>query len=307
MGGQSVALEEWVDDSVVDPAVLDEFPWAWHSRGYRALDYTFDFRCNDPVVASYVERIYAPFEADGEPTTTYSLIDLGEGFPKRYRSWVDGQLVGNTDEGDLALGYLLWHVNRGVSGATSGLTLVHAAAADLDGVGVVLPAMMESGKTTTVAGLVRAGFRYLTDEIAAIDPVTLEVRAFPKPMSLRPGSWATLADVLPPVEPGLEVYVASRRDLSPYEIRPSSVVRSTMPQLLIAPRYVAGSRTVLEPISRADMLQALASGTFHFATRGKRDFDVLGRLTRACDCYRLTVGDLDQACALVLEAASAKR
>ena len=79
--------------------------------------------------------------------------------------------------------------------------LVHAGAVEWDGHAALFPAPMESGKTTLVAGLVRAGARYLSDEAAAIDPETLLVHPFPKSLTIGAGSWEVLADLAPAVDP----------------------------------------------------------------------------------------------------------
>ena len=43
---------------------------------------------------------------------------------------------------------------------------------------------MESGKTTLTAGLVRAGFDYLSDEAVAFDWDTLDIVPYAKPLSI---------------------------------------------------------------------------------------------------------------------------
>src|SRR3989337_610946 len=84
---------------------------------------------------------------------------------------------------------LLWHINKRVVEETSRLTLVHAGGLELDGQGIVMPAVMESGKTTTTAGLLRRGLRYLSDEIVAVDPDSLTLLAYPKALTVEPGSF----------------------------------------------------------------------------------------------------------------------
>ena len=62
---------------------------------------------------------------------------------------------------------------------------MHASAAvpaisGVAGTGIVaFPASMNSGKSTLVAALVRAGYAYVTDETVAVDPTTLAVTPEP--------------------------------------------------------------------------------------------------------------------------------
>ena len=49
--------------------------------------------------------------------------------------------------------------------------LLHAGAVSKDGVGIVLPGASKSGKSCLMVALVREGYQYFSDEIAAIDGV----------------------------------------------------------------------------------------------------------------------------------------
>ena len=66
--------------------------------------------------------------------------------------------------------------------------LIHAGVVALNDKAIVLPASSGGGKTTLIAGLIKNGFRYLTDEIGVIDPHTLEVYPFLKPLNMKIGS-----------------------------------------------------------------------------------------------------------------------
>ena len=170
---------------------------------------------------------------------------------------------------------------------------MHAAGAVRDGVAVLLPAPMEHGKTTTVAGLLRAGYDYLTDEVVAVEPSSLLVHAFPKPLSLDRGSWPVLPELEPPV----------RLTEDQWQVPASALGAATSPPvragLVIVPGYRPGAATELVPLSRPEALVLLAESCFDFRTRPERDLPVLGRLLAGTSCFRLQIGDLDEAVALV--------
>ena len=65
------------------------------------------------------------------------------------------------------------------------LFFLHAAAVEWRGTAVVLAADSGSGKSTTAWALLHHGFRYLSDELAAIDPDTLQVFAYPHAVCLK--------------------------------------------------------------------------------------------------------------------------
>jgi hypothetical protein len=161
---------------------------------------------------------------------------------------------------------------------------------------MLLPAPQESGKTTTVSGLVRAGFGYLTDEAAAIEPDTLRIRPFAKALSIDRGSW----EVLPELRPAHADVVTGQWQVPASRLRSGAVAAPTRPGLVVTPRYRAGSTTALTRITRADMLVVLADATFAFHANPGRNLEVLGRVVTDCACFRLTIGDLGHAVDLLL-------
>ena len=73
--------------------------------------------------------------------------------------------------------------------------------------GVLLPGPPDSGKTTLTAGLVRAGFRYLTDEAAFVDPTTRILRPFPRPLWMELGT----VEIIPGVRDKLPAFSQGAR------------------------------------------------------------------------------------------------
>jgi hypothetical protein len=66
--------------------------------------------------------------------------------------------------------------------------LIHAGVVALDGRGILLVADSRHGKTTLVLALVRRGFRFLSDEIAALGRDDKKVHSFPRSLRIRPGT-----------------------------------------------------------------------------------------------------------------------
>lgn len=275
--------------------------WGHVTGRFRALGHDFGVRTTDGELGRYLEHVFAAFAAPGDAATSYSIseedVDGRSWFTVRFG---DEELVRTRGE-SMALGMLLWHVNQETVHSSPQLCILHAAAAEYHGMAVVLPAPMEAGKTTLVAGLVRAGLRYLTDEAAAIDPCRLLVKPFPKALSVDPGSWGVLADLRPRVSDTIARYVRAQWQVPPGAMRPHAVAPATPVRAIVSPRYVEGAATSLDPITRAEALQMLVRTTFHFSAHGRRNFETLARIARQSVCYRLTVGDLALACDLVID------
>lgn len=273
---------------------------AYRTGSFRALGHEFMVVTSDAALSSYLEALFAPLASDRPAAHTYTLTERpGAGGS----DWVldfDGAEIGRGDP-SRALALLLWDVNRSAVQRTRGLVLLHAAAAERDGAAVLLPGAMEVGKTTLVAGLVRAGLGYLTDELTAIDPATGRIRPYPKALSVDPGSYGPLADLEPTVPAAARRFLPDQWQVLPTAIRAGAVASTATPRLVVLPRYVAGQATELRPLSRADALIAVAGCAFTFDDDPAGTLAALGAVLRSCDCYELRSGSLDEAVRTVVD------
>lgn len=189
-------------------------------------------------------------------------------------------------------------VNRMAVTQSRFLTL-HAGGVEHDGVGVILPASMESGKTTLTAGLVRAGLNYLTDEAVAFDWETHVIQPYPKPLFLDPGSWHLFPELEPHADLPTDDYKTEQWHVPPEDIRLGSVGSPCTLGFILFPKYEAGSETCLQPISKGEALVELSKNTFGFNQQSRRNLEHLASIVRQADCYRLPMGRLEQAVSLV--------
>jgi len=102
---------------------------------------------------------------------------------------------------------LLEHLNRAAAVSVADAIPFHAAAVAVpDGRVVLLAGSSGSGKSTLCAAAVRDGWRFVAEEVAAVDPAQHAVHPYHRPIGLRPGGAAALG-VEPPVSPWFdEVY-----------------------------------------------------------------------------------------------------
>lgn len=269
-------------------------PPAQHAVGpFQGLHHSFYIATDDPTAAKYFGEILVDLRGDdADDTGRYELLHAGEKYVVRY----NGEPVVVTGGLERAAAVLLWHINSEVVRRTTPhMPVVHAAAAVAKGQTVLLPALPESGKTTTVAGLVsQAGLGYLTDEAVGIDPATLLPRPYPKPLSIDRGSWKVLPDLRP--VPDL---VTGQWQVPARAIRPNAVAEPGPVRFVIEPVYDPDATTRLESVSRAAMLVRVADSTFNFPDAPERNLHVAARIVEQADCYRLTVSELDRAVTLV--------
>ena len=283
-----------------DARDLTQVHWAHEAGPFQALGLSFGVRSSDPAIARYMEGVFEPLSSAGPAEHTYSIVDWNDGRDERYAVFFDDEELLATGVLRYPVSYALWHVNQEAVKRSDAM-LFHASAAEHEGRALLFPAAMESGKTTLVAGLVRAGLRYLTDEAVALDPSTGIVVPYPRSLSVDEGSWEVLADLEPEVPEELQQFVGIQWQVPPTSIRPDAIAPACPPAFIISPRYDAEAETRLEPMSRAEALVALIENSFNFQDFGRDGLDALRSVVARCDCYRLTHSNLAEACSLIDE------
>jgi hypothetical protein len=276
--------------------------WAWSSTSLRAVDLEFAVRSDNPRLGRYLDSIFRSQRADGPATTEISVVAGGPGAgsagwdvcvdaTRRHRCLRAGEVVPA----------LLAEINNEVIRASSARhVLLHASGAAKDDRCAIFHAPPEAGKTTLVAGLVLAGLRYVTDEAVALDVESGLVRSFPKPLSIDPGAWGVLGALRPSLDDDLAEWAVDQWHVDPGSIRPDAVAGPCRPRFVVATRYASGARTRLHPVHRADALTNLMHNAFETNRRDGSMFNIVSTMVREAECYELVVGDLTQACELVL-------
>lgn len=284
---------------------------------FRVLSYYFTLRWNWTDGAEYVRRMLEAFEVPSDPgehlnpptpnvPPVYSLLDQGSGHEKRYRlRYGSHQLKAGEAPRD-AIGYLLWHVNVEALRRAGHFLMIHAGAvASPSGEGVLLPGPAGSGKTSLVAGLVRAGFGYLSDEGGAIDPVTRRVYPYPRALTLKAGSFSHFMDVWS--RDGQPPLAAVERHVPPDLLRPGAVVGPCEVRYVIFPTYRKGVATELSPITAAAAVVELGRNAINLSLYGGRAVTLLADVVRGARAYQLESGDLDEAVRAVVDATTGRR
>jgi hypothetical protein len=278
--------------------------WAHHTPSLRGLSYRFAVRTDDQRLGRLVDGVLegmrdpdetAPVEhwyaltSSGGATSTVDVTRNGEEIARGLR------------HGD-AVGWVVWDVNRSAAAASGHHLLFHAGALEAGGIGVLVPGASGSGKSTLVAGLVRSGLGYLTDELAAFDLESGHLLPYPKPMTVKPGSFAVLADMDPASfhEPDSDApWSGEEWQVAVGEGTGRRIGRPCEPGVVVVPRYDARAETALTELTDTEGFFALAVNAVNLLQHGATATAAIGRLAARCRCYSLTMSDLDEACRLV--------
>jgi hypothetical protein len=268
------------------------------SPPFDALGFRFDVTIDDPRLRTYVEALLAALRSTDDAEHHYVLSRSHDGNDQPFELSLDGTRVTATPEAERLVGTLVHDLNRRALEGCAHLAL-HAGGVEHGGTGVVLPAVSEAGKTTLVAGLVRAGFGYLSDEAVAIDRDTLEIHPYRKPLSIDTGAWPLFPELEPHADLPTDAYKTDQWQVPPAAIRPGALGGPCRVDLVVFPRYDRDAPTTLEPMRRAEALVELAKNTFGFDVQGRAALDLLAEVVRGAECFELVMGDLDGAVELV--------
>jgi hypothetical protein len=266
---------------------------------FRCLSHDFGVAADRGGDLAAVRAALEPFEiddAEDDPAVVYELRGTESG---RFSLVVDGRAVRVSDDPVEPLDLLLWYVGEHTVLAETRLLLLHAGAVLAPNERVLLlPGPSGSGKSTTTYGLLRAGYGYLSDEFAVVDPESARVCAFPRPLALKAGTRELVPDldslaVLAPADRRHTVHVPARR------VGPGVDDRFFDAGWVVFPRYEPHAPTELQPLSPGETCVELMGSTFRPEGRASVVLETFARVARQAPGYRMTIGDLDEAVQLL--------
>lgn len=272
-----------------------------HSVTLRLLDAVVAVHSDDATVAATVAELYHATVTTARADHQLLLVRSDVGGSPGCVVTVDGSVVVRTTAPAIAFTNLVFELNQLVIRTTAGLRL-HAGAVATDAGGVVIAGAMGAGKSTLTAGLVRRGARYLTDEVAAFAPGSRAVRPYAKPLSL-PRPPVGLQDLWRPD-------AAAARLVGAGGLVPPACVGPVAPdpvtlRTLVLPRYEPGASVAVERLEPDDAIVAVASHTFELDRPGT--LDRVAAALEGVAVWSLVSGDLEEACASVLDHVNAAR
>jgi HprK-related kinase A len=282
-------------------------PWAFE-RWYRALSYTFRVRTQHRDIGRHLHRLLAAFRVESHRRVPTFDITYRPSAPQPYGVYRRGRLVQRAPTLAPIIDFILWQATQEAVARTTDYLALHAGAVARKGKAVLLPAPPDSGKTTLSAALTRAGFSYLSDEVALIEPHSALVHPYARALWMEIPSIDLMgSDVRAAIPSDLLALGRLQYQVTPEELRPGSVGSPSRVRWIVAPSYRRDAPTTLEPMSRAEALVLLADQSFNFGRFGAKALPLLERLVKGAECYRLSMGDLEAAIRLVGDVARNRR
>jgi len=158
----------------------------------RFFDLDVNIRSDSSAYINLFAQMYRRFRANGAPSpaqkpvefTVLTNPDNRWGHPVMI---LDGEVWPLYDP-RLLEGYTYEGVLNAIVASVRSHFLIHAGVVSWNGQGIILAADSGHGKTTLVLELVRRGFRFLSDEMAALGRADRRVHPFPRSLRIRPGT-----------------------------------------------------------------------------------------------------------------------
>jgi hypothetical protein len=171
---------------------------------------------------------------------------------------------------------------------------VHAGAVALNDSGLLMPAAMEAGKSTTTAALLEEGFDYLSDEAAAIDPITGRVFPFPKRIWLHRDGFRFFPGLIDRLGDGEGMNAELIERYPERHVRPEDLgsrVGSASPVRWVV--FLESDRDGpprLEPIAKAAAVERMAQNSFNLFRYADRGVVLLSRVALGAETLSLVGG-----------------
>ena len=300
-------MSEASGDQVAVAELDRELDWETDGApaGFRALSYWFTVTAEDDGLLAHTARVLGGLRV---PRATWAARQwpleqqieawrLERGV-EDYAVWRGAeQLYRGHEPGDV-LDHFLWAVNQRVIERARDFYLIHAAVLCLpSGGAVLLPGEAGSGKSSLTVALAASGLHYMSDELAAIDPISGRVYPYPKAATLKPGSYDLFAHLLATAHEPLPG--ARQRHLTTDEMGTHGVLDPHDVRAVVFPQFTPEGETGTVQLTTGQLAHGLARHSLSLEMYGARGLPLLVGLARGATGLSMRHRDLDEAVSVV--------
>ncbi len=197
-----------------------------------------------------------------------------------------------------------WGLNWCIANHSHQYLVIHAAVVERNGKAFIFPGIPGSGKSTLSAALVCSGWRLLSDELTLLSVADGLVYPVPRPISLKNKSIEVIRAFSPNVVIGSVVNNTAKGAIGHMRPPTESVRLSNIPAKpakLIFPKFLEGSKTILNTLSKSRALLKLVENCFNYNILGVNGFNCASDLVDDSDCYNFEYSSLNEAVLLLTD------
>jgi hypothetical protein len=267
----------------------------------------FTLRTTHAGFAEAMRWHFAPFRRPGEfvlsNATKVDLFVQDEDAledPPFYSYFLGESLRARVRDVSAALALSVNDLQHAIPQSAHDFVFLHAGAVASRQGAILMPAASDSGKSSLTLALLSTGFEYLSDEYAAIDPITTRAYPVPKRIGLDASSFRWFPNLDDETEDRRLPVILPNRFVTPEEIG-SRVAGPSEVRALIFPTTVFEGPPRLVPVQAAEAVEQMARN--HFNMYRYRDLGtiLLGRVASQADRYRVEGGAPAERAELIAE------
>jgi hypothetical protein len=263
---------------------------------FHILGRRINVRCDDEASRRLVLANYTAFREAGDcPDLEYTVERRPSGGFCISRS---GEILADEAGGesiDYRLVYLLEKViTLDLQRSRNDLYFVHASALERGGRTIIVVAESGTGKSTTAWALLHHGFHYLSDELAPIDPVSLDVHPYPHALCLKSPPPQPYSLPMEAVRTERTIHIPVGNLPSPARMQPGA-----LRALLFLRRDTQVPGPTFAEVSAAEAGARLYANTLNALAHPGSGLDVAIRIASAVPAFRVDAGELRATCQLV--------
>lgn len=209
---------------------------------------------------------------------------------------VEGQKPFNPISVHHILPSIEWSMNWAVAAFQHTRLSMHSSVVVKNDKAIIIPASSGSGKSTLATLLGYAGWQMFSDEMALIDPDTLNVNPLYRPASLKNKSIDVVSQRCQHAVISSTTFGTHKGDIAharvhtPDEFLAFSPVK---PVAVVFLKFVGGIDTSFRHISQTEAFAMMLRNTFNYNILGIQAFDVLAGLANTCKSVYLEYSDID--------------
>lgn len=291
--------EETLDDSSPAASEADfRVPLLPARQCYRFLDSQFSLGFSSTDLAGLAKPVFRHLAVPTSAVDALMLnvIETSEGIRVIHGGQIIGRCASAREVAPLLHGLVgLLAIRR-----CRYLFAVHGSVLARSGNVLILAGRSGCGKTTMAAGLVAAGWKYMSDDTALLLPQTLECAGVPYALTLKEGAWPLLRRYFPAID-RMPIHVRADGQAVRYLCPPSHDFATSRPVRWIGfPHHAIGSSSSMRPL---EQIEGLCRVLEHCCAiphlLQARDIEHLVRWSAGIRFFEFAIADLDEAIAQV--------
>ncbi|MEQ3638396.1 MAG: HprK-related kinase A [Alteromonas sp.] len=262
--------------------------------------YTFSIKGLSAPVVSELSNLYSERltpETDGFYDFSLSIENtspLRRFFRRQRIISVEGVKPFNPISDQHLLPSIEWAMNWAVAAYQHTKLSLHSSVVVKNGKAILFPASSGSGKSTLATYLGYSGWQMFSDEMALIDPNTLEVSPLYRPASLKNKSIDVIKALCENVNLSNITRGTHKGDIAHarlYTCGQFGHFVPSKPKFVVFPRYVPHKETTIRMISSVESFAMLLRNTFNYNIMGKQGFSALSEISASCQAMQIEYSD----------------